>query len=287
MKRQYKIVDLAVEFTGYNLQRIDAYECFEPFESEFSTPDVSIVFQRDYDDMPQDNMRYSLHNELVWYCALEPESGDICFKILGNHDDGQVSVRYLGGTNRVIVGGDADYYIMIFALWLAYGVVALRSGVLSIHSSCVDYLGRAVMFLGESGTGKSTHSRLWLNNFLGASLLNDDSPFIRVTDDTVWVYGSPWSGKTVCYKQLRRELAGVVRLSQAPENHVVKHNNLKAFAAMYPSAPIALYSCEALGDMVCDVLSEVVARSGVWHLEALPDLDAALTSREAIYGIEK
>ena len=63
--------------------------------------------------------------------------------------------------------------------------------------------------MGKSGTGKSTHSRLWLENVPGATLLNDDNPIVRLTLVGAIVYGSPWSGKTPCYKNESAPLAGV------------------------------------------------------------------------------
>ena len=57
-----------------------------------------------------------------------------------------------------------------------------RKDTLAIHSSCIVYRDKAVLFLGESGTGKSTHTRLWRENIPEAVLLNDDSPMIRVED---------------------------------------------------------------------------------------------------------
>ena len=53
-----------------------------------------------------------------------------------------------------------------------------------------------------------------------AFLLNDDSPVLRVEDDVVQVYGSPWSGKTPCYRQECHKLEACVRLSQAPYNRI-------------------------------------------------------------------
>ena len=57
----------------------------------------------------------------------------------------------------------------------------MEHGVVAIHSSVLTYREAAILCLGESGTGKSTHTRLWRENIEGAGLLNDDSPFVRKT----------------------------------------------------------------------------------------------------------
>ena len=87
------------------------------------------------------------------------------------------------------------------ALMLTFTRQTAPLDTLLIHSSviCKDQQGYA--FLGKSGTGKSTHSRLWLQHIPGSELLNDDNPVIRICHGTPVIFGSPWSGKTPCYKK--------------------------------------------------------------------------------------
>lgn len=107
-----------------------------------------------------------------------------------------------------------------FGVWILFNIAALPLGAVAFHSSVISYRGRGVLFLGESGTGKSTHTRLWREHIPGAELLNDDSPIIRATDSEALVHGSPWSGKTPCYRNESCPIAAVVRLSQAPHNRI-------------------------------------------------------------------
>lgn len=67
-----------------------------------------------------------------------------------------------------------------FGLWSMFNIAAVARQALAIHSSVICLNGQAVLFLGESGTGKSTHTRLWREHIPGATLLNDDSPIIRL-----------------------------------------------------------------------------------------------------------
>ena len=62
-----------------------------------------------------------------------------------------------------------------FGVWILFNIAALPLGAVAFHSSVIRYRGRGVLFLGESGTGKSTHTRLWREHIPGAELLNDDS----------------------------------------------------------------------------------------------------------------
>src|SRR5690606_24548491 len=95
-----------------------------------------------------------------------------------------------------LTGTVLSWFIMV-----AYGQRCLLYRAILIHASVVSCAGKAYAFLGKSGTGKSTHSRLWLRHIAGTELLNDDNPAIRIEPDgRVFVYGTPWSGKTPCYK---------------------------------------------------------------------------------------
>ena len=140
------------------------------------------------------------------------------------------------------------------------------------------------MFLGESGTGKSTHTRLWREHIDGSFLLNDDSPMVRVEEGKVWVYGSAWSGKTPCYRNERSELKACVRLSQAPHNRIRKLSLLQAYASLHPScAPEFAYD-DALYDEVSRTLGQILSEVPVYHLECLPDGDAARLSCQTVFS---
>ncbi len=152
---------------------------------------------------------------------------------------------------------------------------------LMTHASVIRYKDEGYMFLGRSGTGKSTHSRLWLNNIEGASLLNDDNPIIRIVDGKALIYGSPWSGKTPCYKNEVVPLKAIVRLSQAPRNRISRLSALQSYASLMPSCSCMRWdriSTDALHGSVEKVISKVAC----WHLECLPDADAAQTCHDAV-----
>lgn len=173
-----------------------------------------------------------------------------------------------------------------FALWVMFGVVLSTKQAIAIHSSTIECGGRCILFLGESGTGKSTHTRLWRENIEGAKLLNDDSPIIRIIDGKAIVFGSPWSGKTPCYKNLSYPIAGFCRLSQAPHNAIRRLPTIAAIGALLPSCPPAFAHDEELQDMICNTLGEMLRRIPAYHLECLPNAEAAQLSRKTILGDE-
>ena len=190
------------------------------------------------------------------------------------------------GTDIVCMGGCLHAVACRFAMWIGLGLMLAPHGIVAVHSSCIVYRGGAVMFLGESGTGKSTHTRLWMENVEGAFLLNDDCPFVRVEDGKVWAYGSPWSGKTACYRQERYELKGCVRLSQAPYNRIKRLPVLQAYGAVHPSCPPAFAYDEELYDHISASIGGLLSAVPCYHLACLPDRDAALLALRTVFADE-
>ena len=183
----------------------------------------------------------------------------------------------------VVCTAVADESLLRYVLWTAYGMAALHRGAVPVHTSAVVCDGKAVLCLGESGTGKSTHTRLWRENIAGAFLLNDDSPIVRAEADGIYAYGSPWSGKTPCFRQERYPVAALLRIVQRPENTIKRLGVVEAFAALQPSCPPVLAHDEGCMDMTVDFISKVVSRVPVFRLGCLPDADAARLSHDTIF----
>lgn len=198
-----------------------------------------------------------------------PDSQMVHFHI--DRDSGRV-ITDIKATDQI------DVSIMRFGIWVMFGVVLSVHDAIAIHSSTIVADGRCVLFLGESGTGKSTHTRLWRENIEGAKLLNDDSPIIRVTEEGVRVYGSPWSGKTPCYKNENYPVAALCRLAQAPKNKIFRLNTIFAIGALLPSCPPIFAHDEYLQDHICRTLDSVISTTPIFRLECLPDADAAQMS---------
>ncbi len=189
------------------------------------------------------------------------------------------------GSNLFRLTGSLDSRLLRFACWIAFGLGIASRGAVAVHTSVIVYRGKAVLFLGESGTGKSTHTRLWRENIGGATLLNDDSPIVRIHNDGMpYVYGSPWSGKTPCYKTECYPLAACVRLSQAPCNKIERLNVARAYAALHPSCPPDFAYDERLYDSISRVIGSLISRVPVYHLSCLPDAEAAYLSCKTIFG---
>ena len=180
-------------------------------------------------------------------CTLSGKGGKYCFSIAEtrnnepeNTQNSPVSVilEMEIGSNAMMFTFDARKPLhpghLKFSLWMAMAFAGIPKQTAALHASVIVYNNRAILFLGESGTGKSTHAALWLKHIPGCSLLNDDSPLIRIELDenkqlVPFVYGSPWSGKGQCYLNERYPVAAFVRLQQHKINQVTRLSKLGAF----------------------------------------------------------
>lgn len=169
------------------------------------------------------------------------------------------------------------------ALMLLFAFRTAPLMTLEMHAAVVVRgEGRGYLFLGHSGTGKSTHARQWLAAFDDAWLLNDDNPILRVMEDgEVRVYGSPWSGKTPCYKNAYARVGGIIKLSQAPHNKMRILSLPEAYAYMLSSAS-GLKMDRQMADCMYESIKHVITHVKCYHLDCLPNVEAAEVAGAAL-----
>ena len=168
------------------------------------------------------------------------------------------------------------------AAMVLYAMASAGKNTLTMHASVTVRDSTGYLFLGKSGTGKSTHSRLWMENIPGCRLLNDDNPVVRVGEDgIVRVYGTPWSGKTPCYRNECAVAGAFVELSQFPENRIRRMSVIESLAAFYMSCS-GLRRLDYIADGLDNTISAVLESVPCWHLDCLPDAAAARLCCETI-----
>ncbi len=111
-----------------------------------------------------------------------------------------------------------------------------------LHASAVSYKGKAYLFSAPSGTGKSTHTSIWQKVFGSeAVIINDDKPALRLIDGKLWVFGTPWSGKSDKNENICIPLGGICFISRSEVNQIQKADKLWAISNLvsqsfrYPS----------------------------------------------------
>lgn len=172
-----------------------------------------------------------------------------------------------------------DFLLEKEETWLDFNRKVLPLGCSLIHASAVVKDGTAILFLGESGTGKSTQARLWCENIPDTFLLNDDCPAIRLP----YVYGTPWSGKTPCYKNEHYPIRAIVRLSQAKQNQIERLTVLRSIGALQPSFSPQLANEDSNMDHIMSLISDIIESIPVYHLACLPNRQAVLLCYQTLF----
>jgi len=118
-------------------------------------------------------------------------------------------------------GSFSDGYLETLAVYRKIADRMLEWDTVLFHGSCIAVDGEAYLFTAKSGTGKSTHTRLW-RELLGsrAVMVNDDKPLIRITESGAVVYGTPWNGKHGLGENIAVPLRAVCVLHRSVENRI-------------------------------------------------------------------
>lgn len=159
----------------------------------------------------------------------------------------------------------------------------LRRGGMMLHSSAVEYEGKAYLFSGPSGMGKSTHTQMWQQAFGDAvHVMNDDKPALRRIDGVWYAYGTPWCGKDGININTKAPVQAICFLRRGNQNSIRRLTPFEATSAiMTQTIPP---SGERSLEMVLSLLDQLVSEVPVYELINLPEPDAARVSYNAMNG---
>ena len=159
----------------------------------------------------------------------------------------------------------------------------INFGGIMLHSSAVVVDGYAYLFTAPCGTGKSTHTSLWLKKIGDkAFILNDDKPAIRFEDNEFFVYGTPWSGKTSQNVNCRAKLGGICILNRGDTNVIERVTGKTAIQGIF-SQTLRPKSTEYL-DKVFYIIEKLIATAPIWKLSCNMETEAADVSYNAMSG---
>jgi hypothetical protein len=179
------------------------------------------------------------------------------------------------------MGGKSTLFQVNTSLMIQYTFATAGLSTLLLHASVTRYEGKGNLFFGVSGTGKSTHSRLWHEYVPGSDLMNDDNPIIRFEGDRCLVYGSPWSGKTLCYRNVVAPVNALVRLEQYPENRIERLEPLQAYASVIAAVSTIRWNHGTMSLLV-PTIERVAMTVPCFHLKCRPDEEAVQVCKQAI-----
>lgn len=172
------------------------------------------------------------------------------------------------------------------AIMMTYAFAAADKQTMLMHASVIRCEGKGFLMTAPSGTGKSTHTRLWYDNIPGCDLMNDDNPVVRIKDGEAVVYGSPWSGKTPCYRNIQAPIGGLVRIQQKPQNSIRHLGTIEAFTHLLPAMSSMKWD-KRVYNGVCDGITSLIRLCGMYELGCLPNAEAAHLCHDTLMGSQQ
>ena len=153
---------------------------------------------------------------------------------------------------------------------------------LMLHSSAVVVDGYAYLFSADSGTGKSTHTNLWLEKFGDdAFIINDDKPAIRNIDGEWIVYGTPWCGKHNTNKNAKAKLGAIVFLERSEQNWI-EPEDVKEAVPKFFKQTVRKLNIEENMDKVLSTMEKMLSEVPIYKMGCDISEDAAKMAYEKI-----
>ncbi len=153
-----------------------------------------------------------------------------------------------------------------------------------LHAAVLEYKGNAYAFLGRSGTGKSTHTGLWLKHLDGAKILNGDKPILAAREDGFTVYGTPWMGKERLGENRQAPLKGLCFLEQAKTNGITKLTPAEAASRIF--VQVLLPEEEENAAKTLELIDRLVSEVPTYLLKCDISEEAVKLAYEALTGEE-
>ena len=180
----------------------------------------------------------------------------------------------------------SDSYLETLALLRKVTNLLYQRNTLLFHGSAIAVDGQCYLFTAKSGTGKSTHTRLW-RQLLGerAVMVNDDKPFLSISDEGVTVHGTPWNGKHGLGTNTSVPLKAICILQRGDQNEI--HRIAAKDAAFMLLQQSQRPGSAALLPKYLELVDKLSQNTEFWLLRCNMNPDAAEVSFRAMSGTER
>lgn len=176
-----------------------------------------------------------------------------------------------------------DSYLETLAVYRKIAENLLAYDTILFHGSVIAVDGIGYLFTAKSGTGKSTHTRLWREYFgERAVMVNDDKPLLQITENGVITHGTPWDGKHHLSENISVPLKAICILTRAEENHIEQISKSMAFPMLLQQAyrPQNVLKMQKTLDTL-DRISDTIA---LYKLGCNMEIEAVETAYHAMKG---
>ena len=262
---------------------------FEPYIMEDISDDfVEVVCSKTDTPLTEpEGTKLTQHSETNWYLTDEGvyvlsfydmENECVCANMTYNPAEKRAEAILYDVEH--IYGVDTEFFLYnvlerVFRIALVFG------GGFAIHASSVVYQDYGIAFSAESGTGKSTHTNLWIKNYPGTYILNDDAPALRRVDGIWYMYGTPWAGTTGINANVRVPAKALVFLERSPTNEIGDVSTIEAIRRIFEA--IIHPMSDELTDIILNMISSFLMECRVCLLGCNISDEAPKTVRDYLF----
>lgn len=287
----FSIADLVVKliFKENGLNNLSLLPSFIPFQIERQSENNKL-----FELLIDDSVSPIAKEERIHIKEIDTGNGNI---IVDQTNNGyQFIIKDLNGSNCCLLitnkefttcqcALNGNYDMRSFglnnAIMIIFAFAGSKQNALLIHASLVRQNGFGYAFIAKSGTGKSTQVSMWLRHLPACDLMNDDNPVVRIIEGAPWIYGSPWSGKTPCYRNVKTRLGAITQIVRAPINSVERLSPIDALVNFIPACSTIKWD-ERIYDEIINNITRIIETTPFYTLHCLPNKEAAIICNKVI-----
>jgi hypothetical protein len=254
------------------------FKRMKPFESVYNDrPDIEIEF-RSSDNFPvrkytatenrQDSIILDTEyngDKTVTYIYMK-EADELDYIIEADSNWSHVAIIHRKEDKKA-----QDAFCAYLGNFIISNKIILSDGII-LHASSVEHEGKGIAFTAPSGTGKSTHTAMWVK-YHNASIINDDCPALRYYNGNTVIYGTPWNGASKKASNLCAPLSAVVILDRSEQNSICSLSADEAIPLLLPRLFLPYYN-PALMDKALENAAKIFKSMPIYHLKCRADRNA-------------
>lgn len=282
---QFEIAGLVINVQSENKESIERMNGF--LANHYRDANLNIIFKsKEFIEVPKGNILDDKLN-IKWiskpagqngyyFYTTEGDFGTILALVDVDTDWQNAKLTYCDFRNKRLEESYSMqtwvYAHVMMGVIFRYNLIHFNG--LVIHSSTLKYKGKGIMFSAPSGTGKSTHVKLW-QKYIGddVTVLNDDTPAVRIIDHKPYVFGTPWSGSSFIHTNDSAPLEAIVLLEQAQENSIRRISNHEAITKLMPRVFLPYFDQNMMSKTIT-VFEQIISLVPVYVLQCRPDEEA-------------
>lgn len=176
-------------------------------------------------------------------------------------------------------------YLECICIYRAIAEILPKYNRFVFHGATITFNDDGYVFTAPSGTGKSTHIKLWRNSFRNkVKIVNGDKPIFQIDGDRVFAYGTPWAGKEKWQRNVSAEIKGICLLRRGDSNIIRKISVVDSLSFFLKQTYIP--KNKETAEKTLELIDSILRNVPIYELKCDISQDAVRVSFEAMTGLD-